>query len=1223
MPCCILVKKRNNKMKGNAGGTGIKSKKTENNNLRSPGVTPTITEKSMTSSRSSMYHRILLPLCSVQFLNVLKNTLFCSFFVKLLFASQLDFVSVACVSLILALAMGLPALIFFLPAGLFADRVPKRYAIMLSLLADVAVFAVAAFSSAFAAEGTCLTRTFLIFAGLIFTIRAFLTPAFQGILPESFPEEELSRANGTLNFWQFAGLIVGGVAAAFFCSTGVMLMTCLVLSVLSFVISFRIHFTIAVKAKIPFAREFVAGIRDMFRKPSLIAACIGENFFLAIGTILPLLLVLFLLENNSTNPAARVVLLAMPIIGFGVGSYMAGRLSSRKIEPGLVPFGALGVAVMLVLSCYVKAHIFTFNLSVPGLDPVVEISLPVETAVFLFLTGLCGGHFVIPLRAYFQQRLKRETRGVALAGGQVVKFLFAVLLAFCLFYVQAGTLRANAAADLAFFGNGDILSAEGLLTTFGLITFIVTLLTMWALPDFALRFFIISIGSTIYKLHITGAENIPERGPALLLSNHVSFVDNILLCACTSRRIRFLMEEEMMQAHWYLRLLARLTRFITVRSGRKGMMQLFDDVQNALRAGDIICVYPEGLPTRNSVLGEFKSGFRRMIPEDMPDLPVIPVHIGDMWGSRFSYQQTYAKHKLPLRAPHTARITFGEKLPHDVTPFQVRHRITELAADTAINNVRDGEHPLHVQLALNAKRNPFHITTRDVDGKGFSNFKLLLGSVLLSRSLRKMFEQDEEYVGVLMPNCSAAAISLLAVMYADRIPCSLNFTTPKDVLEATLRKANIKHIITSRKFLEKIGMERTDSMILLEEIMPTISTFRKIMYMLFVALTPARELMNIICPKTKDDVNKVATVLFSSGSTGDPKGVMLTHHNMNSDVHAMIDMVSFNPKTDAILGNLPLFHSFGMNVCFWLPLSTGTPISYVISPLDAQLTGKVIQRDKLTFVVATPSFLQTYLRKCTAEQFASARIVVTGAEKLRADITTRFNEFIGGKLVITEGYGATELAPVATINVPKDIMKIGYEFGKKGAIGPALADTAIKVVDPITYQELPPDSEGLMFIRGPMMMKGYLNQPDATEKVMVDGYYNTGDIITMDKSGYITICGRLSRFSKIAGEMVPHEMVECIINELCHMENRVVAVCSIPDPQKGEALLVLYTPETPMTPDEIVAELRERSISNLWIPKAANFHKVDALPMLGTGKLDLTKLRAVAEQVAIERGLKK
>ena len=418
-------------------------------------------------------------------------------------------------------------------------------------------------------------------------------------------------------------------------------------------------------------------------------------------------------------------------------------------------------------------------------------------------------------------------------------------------------------------------------------------------------------------------------------------------------------------------------------------------------------------------------------------------------------------------------------------------------------------------------------------------------------------------------------------------------------------------------------MERTDSMILLEEIMPTISTFRKIMYMLFVALTPARELMNIICPKTKDDVNKVATVLFSSGSTGDPKGVMLTHHNMNSDVHAMIDMVSFNPKTDAILGNLPLFHSFGMNVCFWLPLSTGTPISYVISPLDAQLTGKVIQRDKLTFVVATPSFLQTYLRKCTAEQFASARIVVTGAEKLRADITTRFNEFIGGKLVITEGYGATELAPVATINVPKDIMKIGYEFGKKGAIGPALADTAIKVVDPITYQELPPDSEGLMFIRGPMMMKGYLNQPDATEKVMVDGYYNTGDIITMDKSGYITICGRLSRFSKIAGEMVPHEMVECIINELCHMENRVVAVCSIPDPQKGEALLVLYTPETPMTPDEIVAELRERSISNLWIPKAANFHKVDALPMLGTGKLDLTKLRAVAEQVAIERGLKK
>jgi len=270
-------------------------------------------------------------------------------------------------------------------------------------------------------------------------------------------------------------------------------------------------------------------------------------------------------------------------------------------------------------------------------------------------------------------------------------------------------------------------------------------------------------------------------------------------------------------------------------------------------------------------------------------------------------------------------------------------------------------------------------------------------------------------------------------------------------------------------------------------------------------------------------------------------------------------------------------------------------------------------------LVATPSFLQTYLRKFKPEVFDVLRLVVSGAEKLRLDIAEKFNKAVDGKLEIVEGYGCTELSPVVTFNMALNGQDTGRRCGKRGSIGQGLETVCTRIMDPLTLKPVPPESEGLLFIKGSMVMQGYLDDPAQSGKVLIDGYYNTGDIAKMDEHGFVTICGRLSRFSKIAGEMVPHEMVECIINELCGLENRVVAVSCIPDAQKGEALLVLYTPEMPLTPDQVVAELRERSISNLWIPKATNFEPVESLPILGSGKLDLQVLRKLAEGVAEKR----
>lgn len=1176
----------------------------------------------------SEFRRKLSPLSAALFLSVLNPFAYGMF--AILFLTRLDnpdFVSVSYRMLLLLTASGVPSLLLAPLAGRLADRVPKRYAIILARFGGLLTATAALF--VFSADPGPWGTGILLF--LTFSMQAVFSPAFYSILPETFPEEELSQANGTLGFWTYtgamAGLALGFLLFRWYGAAPVRAAVVFwLVSLGALICSFRIQYTVpetlrshAGKAsKAPFIR----GCRELWRRPSILLAALGDDLFLAIGAILPFLLLVYGEERFGARGAVTIVLLqAMPVVGFGIGSYAAGRLSARKIEPGLVPFGAMGMALAFFLAAYFPGPATELHFGVPGLNQI-QMDLIPRAMCFLFLAGLSGGLFVIPLRTYCQQRFTPAVRGAAVAANNALGALFLLFAAFLVLGLQSA--GAGLPAPLPTFAAlaSDILpsmSAKTLLVSLGLFTFLVTLVSMWALPDFALRFLIISCGNTIYRIRIDGAEHIPPHGPVLLLSNHVSYADSILISACTSRRVRFLMRSEFLK-HPLLRFIARLTKFITIpdTSEHTNFRRLFDTVRDALRAGEIVCVFPEGEPTQNSLMREFKRGFLRMIPPEM-DIPVIPVHIGDMWGSQFSHYAEVSKSHLPLRARHSATVTFGEAMPAGVTPFQVRARIAELAAATASENIRRGERPLHAQLAYNAKRHPFRTIIRDADGKSLTVFKTFLASLLLSRELRRLTDPADEYIGVLLPNSSASALSMLAVLYADKVPCPLNFTTPLEVFENTVRNAGIRKIVTSRKFLSKIRIPERDDMIFLEDVMPAIGAWKKCAGLLAAILIPSRELLNLASPLSREDVSRTASVLFSSGSTGNPKGIVLTHHNINSDVHSLIDLIAFDPKKDAFLGNLPLFHSFGLNTCFWIPVSTTCPVTYVPAPLDGKLVGEVMVRDRLTIMFATPSFLQTYLRKCTPADFAGMRLVITGAEKLRADTAARFREFTAGRLSVTEGYGCTELSPVVSVNVPPDLADLGRAAGPSGSIGAAVEDTASKVVDPITFRELPPGSEGLLFIRGPMVMRGYLNEPEKTASAMHEGYYNTGDIVTMDAAGRITICGRLSRFSKIAGEMVPHEMVEGIINEMCGHEIRAAAVGSIPDPQKGEALLVLYTPEMPFTPDQIVAELRERSISNLWIPKAVNFYPVPALPLLGSGKLDLALLRNIADRVAEER----
>ena len=1178
------------------------------------------------------FSRRILPLTATHFSGIFNDNAFKLIVLLALCGSLTNSIINGLWFLIFTAACLIPAVLFGAPAGYFADRIPKRYVLLLVKLLEFGVLLFSA--TALARIGTWGLVPVFICLFLLSSLNVFATPALSGLLPETFHEKELTNANGMFSVATMLGAALGIMVVpvlhyGFHCSISSVIYLLALLSAVGFISSAFLTQMISVvqmhrELAVPFRTSIAAGWRELFRTKGILLAALGDIFFYALGAAFLVLLGFFAkytLQNDLT--AIDVALLRLsPIAGMIAGSLLVGRISRKKIELGLVPFGAAGLAIFLLLGAYFPGEVSYLSISIPNFWSAT-LKLYWAPILYFFLAGLSGALFVVPVRAFYQQRLRPVVRGAALAALNCLNYLMLTIVNVFVLLLAVGIAEKspNLPEGLRnFVSSLPEIPPQFLILLAGIVMAAVTFITMWVLPDFALRFLLITLGRIFYRIRATGTEHIPERGPALLLANHTSFIDGLLISSCTSRRVRFLMQEEFFKKP-LLRWIARLTGFIKVPSSGKfkSTRQMFELVQDALRKGDIVCVFPEGTPTRNGIVGKFSGGFEKMLPPDM-DVPMIPVHVGKVWGSIFSYYRGPLRFRLPKSFPYFATIVIGEPLQKGITPFEVRQRITELAADDA-KQLESNEHPVHHLLARAAKRRPFHVVMRDAaDGKSFTYFKTYLASILFSREIRKRTSSGSKYVGVLMPNCTAGVLCVMGSLLADKVPCPLNFTTSQEILELSIKKAKIELVLTSRLFLAKVKLKATPEMVFLEDIAKCVPTWKKIMTMLGIILLPYKELLNMIAPLTSNNCYGDAVLLFSSGSTGIPKGVRLTHHNIYSDVASMEQAIALNLKKDSIFGNLPMFHSFGMTCCVLLPFILPTQaVVFVHSPLDANLISDAILKYKNTILVATPSFLQTYLRKFKPETFDVLRLVISGAEKLRADTAEKFRESLNGRLELVEGYGCTELSPVVTVNLAANVMDTGKHYGKKGAIGLALENICTQIVDPLTYKPVPPDTEGLLFVKGPTVMEGYLDDPEQTAQVMFDGFYNTGDIAKMDEHGYVTICGRLSRFSKIAGEMVPHELVECIINESCGLESRVVAVASIPDQQKGEALLVLYTPEMPGTPASVVEQLRERSISNLWIPKATNFYPVNELPLLGSGKLDLSVLRKIADRVAQER----
>jgi acyl-[acyl-carrier-protein]-phospholipid O-acyltransferase / long-chain-fatty-acid--[acyl-carrier-protein] ligase len=470
-------------------------------------------------------------------------------------------------------------------------------------------------------------------------------------------------------------------------------------------------------------------------------------------------------------------------------------------------------------------------------------------------------------------------------------------------------------------------------------------------------------------------------------------------------------------------------------------------------------------------------------------------------------------------------------------------------------------------------------------------------------------------IGLLLPPSVGGALTNFALTLLGRVPVNLNYTSSSEAIASCGRQCELQVVITSRAFVERFpNLQIPGRTIFLEDALQGPRFTERLAALVLAWWMPSAWLGKAVGRRgPRPTMDDLATIIFSSGSTGEPKGVMLTHFNIGANIQQVSQVFMLGGR-DKILGILPFFHSFGFTAALWMPAASGIGVVYHPNPLDARAVGELVASFRVTFLVATPTFLQAYMRRCSPESFGSLQYVLVGAEKLPDRIAVAFEDTFGIRPL--EGYGCTECSPVVTVNTRDYRAPRFHQVGaRRGRIGHPLPGICVRIADIETGGPAPTGVPGILLVKGPNVMKGYLGRPDKTAEVLRDGWYTTGDVARMEEDGFVTITDRLSRFSKIGGEMVPHIRIEERLQELADTTEQVFAVTAVPDEKKGERIIVIHTLSEPNL-TKALEKLAKCDLPALWKPKTNQFVHVDSIPTLGTGKMDLRAIKTLAASFA-------
>jgi acyl-[acyl-carrier-protein]-phospholipid O-acyltransferase/long-chain-fatty-acid--[acyl-carrier-protein] ligase len=1067
----------------------------------------------------------------------------------------------------------LPSLLFSGYSGHLSDLLSKRRVMIWVKAFEIAIMAFGL--TALVSDWIYGLLVVVFFMGLH---AAIFSPAKYGIVPEMLSDRDLSRGNALLEMSTFVAIVLGIASGGVLFSTWktaawrIGLVT-LAVSLIGYFNSLRITRVPPSGAKQPFRfnpfGEIGTSTRHLLADKPLWLAVLGIAWFWFAGILLKTDLQYFGKDVLHTGDNGISLIWVCLAIGIGAGNMLAGRLSGDKVELGLVPLGSALMGLFTIAIFLAKGSL-------------------VLSVIAVALMAIASGLFVVPLYAYVQQRSDGHEKGRVVATNN--------------FYQTIGMLIASGLIWL--FYTQVHLGAAAILLAFGVAMLLVTVYITTVVPDYLIRFVLWMLTHTIFRIRIVGQENVPFRGPALLVANHTSFVDGFLIGACVQRFIRFMVWKpiyEQKALHWFL----RKTNAIPVATGNpRDSIASIHAAREQLAAGHVVCIFAEGAISRTGNLLPFKRGMEKIV--DGLDVPIVPVHLDRLWGSIFSFAGGKFFWKWPAAIPYPVTVSFGNPMPATSGAQEVRQAIQELGAE-AVAHRQTRRDTLGRRVIRSARHNWGRFAMADSTGRELTYGKMLAGSLIVAKQIAKL--PEAEMVGVLLPASVAGALVNIGITLSGRVPVNLNFTAGCEAMASALAQCQIRSIVSSKTFLAKAKIAALPGMVYVEDFLGRATTFTRIRAWLAARLAPAA-----LLTRGHHTPAALATVIFSSGSTGVPKGVMLSHYNLIANIEAIAQLF-WTGAEDRIVGVLPFFHSFGFNITIWFPLITGCGVVYHPNPTDAKAIGELTGKYKGTLLVSTPTFCSTYTRKCTPEEFASLRYVLVGAEKLREPIAAAFREKFG--VALLEGYGCTEMAPVVAVNVPNYEAGGNKQLGNKpGTVGHPLPGVAARVVDPVTREALAPNTEGLLLVKGSNRMMGYLGQPERTAEVFHEGWYITGDIGRIDDAGFIHITDRLSRFSKIGGEMVPHIKIEEAIAAIMAAVSgdAACAVTAIADVERGERLVVLYA-QSGLSPADLWQRVSATDLPRLWLPKRENFYPVETLPLLGTGKLDLRGMKTLAQEL--------
>jgi acyl-[acyl-carrier-protein]-phospholipid O-acyltransferase/long-chain-fatty-acid--[acyl-carrier-protein] ligase len=709
-----------------------------------------------------------------------------------------------------------------------------------------------------------------------------------------------------------------------------------------------------------------------------------------------------------------------------------------------------------------------------------------------------------------------------------------------------------------------------------------------------------------YRVNALGIDNLPEGG-FLLLPNHITWVDAIVLQLACPRPIRYVVDQEYYRKPILHRLLRALGCIpIDTRHSHSAIRAATEKIAE----GEVVCLFPEGALERAGTLLRLRRGYELIARH--ANAPVVPVWLDQLWGSIFSFQGGKFFRKLPKRIPYPVTIAVGKPLTADAADIAtVREELLKLG-EFCFSRRPSLDRHLAEPCIRGLKRGPFATAVIDgLDHSGLSRSKLLGAAAALSRYLRKEF--PDERIAIILPASKGSMVANLAVTLADKVPVDLNFTIGRAANESCCKRANLRVAISATQFMERLkDFPWPERVLKLDKLMPQMKG-QIIFWWIMSILLPARLLLRLL-KIPKQGGHREAVLLFTSGSTGEPKGVVIGHRNVVGNVSQFRQLLDAT-KEDAILASLPFFHTFGSTVTLWYPLIEGVRIVTYPNPLEAAKNAALIERYKLTLLLATPTFLRGYLRKVEPDKLRSLRLVITGAEKLPPDLAKNFEERFKQK--VFEGYGLTETSPVVSVNLPEpqprkpgDQVQPSSRLGSVGKMAPGIA---AEIRHPETGGQLSLHESGMLWLRGVNIFEGYLHDPERTADVLQNGWLKTGDLGRFDEDGFLYIEGRLSRFSKIGGEMVPHEAIESRIVDLLGLsgrDERPIAIMGVQDEAKGEALVLLSAIDVDLA--GLRSKLHDAGVPNLWIPKQVQ--RIESIPVLASGKLDLKKCKEVAQQ---------